>query len=347
MRIRGTLAALFAAALCLAPVPAFAQSAPPNDNYLSSTIIPQAANTTFHPVTYTDTEDTTNATVQADLFNPDQSGLPFAGGGPEPLTCNGTSYGRTIWYDTHPKIPEGVQLQATGFPNVIAVYQWSKTTSMIIRRLGCQVQNSTAPNTFVLPSELQKNDAYTVQIGGIDTTPGDSSTAAGGTLNVNATFVPDHDGDGIYDPQDACPTLAGVPQFGGCPPTLSPVLSYSYRTSSAAGLLISKFEADSIPAGAKVQVSCSCAIKQTQTAGPHASSVTLTAFIGATLPLGATVDIWTTKSATHHGLYKYGAIGAYRQFAVSSSGLGTQIRRCLMPGSTTPRAQCPPGGRKH
>jgi hypothetical protein len=347
MRFRAALAALAAAAVCLAPAPAYAQSPPPNDNYLSSTIIPQAANPTFHQVLYTDTQDTTAATVQADMFNPDQSGVPFAGGGPEPLTCKGTSYGRTIWYDMHPATPEGLLLQASGFPNVIAVYQWSKTTTKIIRQVGCQVQSSTAPNTFVLPFELQKGKLYTVQIGGIDTVPGDTSTAAGGTLNLSATFFPDHDGDGVYDPQDHCPTLAGVAQFGGCPPTLGPVLAYSYRSSSSAGLLMTRFDVSSIPGGAKVQARCSCGIKQTQTAGKHATSVTLTAFVGATLPLGATVDISTTNNATGHGTYKYGAIGAYRQFSVSASGLGTLLKRCLMPGSMTPRTQCPPGGRRH
>ena len=61
--------------------PAVAGSPPPNDNYLSSTIIPQGSTTGMSLVTYHDTEDLTAATTQRDLFNPDQSGLPFGGGG--------------------------------------------------------------------------------------------------------------------------------------------------------------------------------------------------------------------------------------------------------------------------
>lgn len=326
---------------------AAAASPPPNDNYLLSTIIPQSRATGMAPVAYTDTENTTSATVQSDLFNPEQNGLNLGGGGPEPLTCGGLSYGTTIWYDMLPKIPEGVQIQASGFPNEMVVYEWSKTDSKITRVVGCQASTTTLPNTYVLPVELRKGHAYTVQIGGLDATPGDPATAASGQLDFSATFVPDHDGDRVYDLQDKCPLLAGVPQFGGCPPTISAGLQYHYSSSTASGLLISKlFGVTSVPGGARVTARCSCGISEVTRAGAHATSVGLPAFIGARLPLGATVTIWATKRAAGHGLYKYGAIGSYRQFTVSPNGLGVPVKRCLMPGSTTPRRKCPPGGHR-
>jgi hypothetical protein len=344
------------AAIVVAAVPP--PPPPPNDNYLLSTRIPQSETTGMAPVTYIDTETTTSATVQApcdsqsvcpttDLFSPEQNGLDLGGGGPEPLNCGGFTYGATIWYDMLPKIPEGVQLQASGFPNEIVVYEWSMTDSKITRTVGCQVSTTTLPNTYVLPAELSKGHAYTVQIGGLDATPGNPATAATGQLTFSATFVPDHDADGVYDLEDACPFLPGVPQFGGCPPTISAQLQYHYSSSTASGLLISKvFDVTSIPGGARVTARCSCGVFEVRRAGAHATSAALPAFIGATLPFGSTVTIWVTKRATGHGIYKYGAIGSYRRFTVSPSGLGVPVKRCLMPGSMTPRRQCPPGGRR-
>jgi hypothetical protein len=340
-------AAVVVYACCLAAAPAYAQAAPLNDNYLASTIMPQAKSTGLQESMYIDTEDTTAATTQPDLFNPDRSGLSFGGGGPEPLTCNGVGYGKTIWYDMHPKVPLGLELQASGFPTVIAVYQWSPSTSKITRRVGCQAFNgSTQPNDFLLPFELKKGNAYTVQIGGLDTVPGDPSSAAGGALSFTARFLPDHDGDGVYDPLDACPFLAGVSRFGGCPPTISPVLSYSFRGPVGSGLRITRFEINTIPGGSRVEARCSCGIDEVRNSGSHASSVTIPAFVGATLPFGATVEIWTSKRATRGGMFKHGAIGAYRKLTVGSSGLSQPVKRCLMPGSRTPRLQCPPGGRR-
>ena len=328
--------------LCAAPAVGQTPAPPPNDNYLESTIMPQSETTGMTAVTYTDSENTTSATTQSDLFNPDQNGIPFAGGGPEPLTCKGYTFGTTVWYDMHPKIPEGVELQASGYPNAIVVYQWSTATAKITRMVSCQVQTSTAPNTFVLPQELQKGKAYTVQIGGLESPTGPAS----GTLNFSATFVPDHDGDGVYDSLDACPFLAGVPAFGGCPPTLSPILNYNYSAPTAAGLPITAFYVSSVPGGARVKATCSCGVGQVATAGKRATTIKLTRFDGATLPIGSTVQIWATRGRSGRGNYRYGAIGAYRKFTVGRGGLGTPLKRCLMPGSMKPQKQCPPGGRR-
>jgi hypothetical protein len=103
---------------------------------------------------------------------------------------------------------------------------------------------------------------------------------------------------------------------------------------------------NSIPGSASVEARCSCGVKQTLKSGAHANSVALTSFVGARIPLGSTIEIWATKRATGRGLYKFGAIGAYRKYTVSSTGLGTPLKRCLMPGSMTPQRLCPPGGRR-
>jgi len=319
-------------------------AAPLNDNYLLSTVIPQAATTSFQQLTYSDTQDTTSATTQADLFDPDQAGANPGGGGAEPISCGGVTYGNTVWYDMHPEIPVGVELTASGFLSVIAVYEWSTRTGKLVRSLGCHVSTTAGqPNDFILPYEVQKNHAYTVQIGGVATAAG----VASGNLGFTATFFPDHDGDTIYDPLDSCPTLAGVSQYGGCPPTLGPQLSYSVTGSGASAVSITRLEVTSVPGRARVVAVCSCGMHQTATSAAHANAVALSSFLGARIPVGSTIEIWTTKAATGRGIYKFGAIGAYRKYTLSSTGFGTPIKRCLMPGSMTPRRQCPPGGRAH
>jgi hypothetical protein len=335
---RVALATLVAGVFVVAP--AHAQPSPPsNDNYLSSTIITQAATTGFTATQYTDVEDTTSATTQPDLFNPDENGLPFGGGGPEPLTCDGVTYGKTIWYDMHPKVDEGVELEAAGFPTAITVYQWDVNTSRIVRTVGCQVSN-TALNDFVLLQELQKGKAYTVQIGGV----GPGSQASSGMLDLTANFVPDHDGDGVYDPLDACRTLPGVQRFDGCPPALKPGLSWDANTTS--GVRITKMLVTGLPGGSQAQLRCSCGIEQTVRLRGSSNSANATAFVGRTLPPGATVEIWATHRATGNGQFKYGAIGGYLKYVVGSSGLSVPVKRCLMPGSRVPRTKCPPGGRR-
>ena len=41
--------------------------------------------------------DTTEATTQVDTFNPNRDGQPLGGGDPETTTCNGVSFGKTVW----------------------------------------------------------------------------------------------------------------------------------------------------------------------------------------------------------------------------------------------------------
>jgi hypothetical protein len=332
----GLIALVATASLGWGAAPAVAQSPPPNNNYLASTIIPQGSTTGMTLATYSDTEDLTAATTQGDLFNPDQSGLPFAGGGPEPLKCGPSSYGQTIWYDIHPKVPEGVQLLANGVPNVIAVYRWSTTTSKIVNRLGCQAAASGA-NTVNLPGELQKGAAYTVQVGALTTSAG----PAAGSVAFTAKFLPDHDGDGVYDPLDACPRLAGIASLGGCPPTLSPTFAWD-----TVGQTFTQFHVANLPAGARIIVRCSCGVSQTRTVGAHAGTVSLTALLRRTVPAGATLQLWATKRPSGTGTYRHGAIGRYYRYPMGSGNLGAPVKRCLMPGSLTPRLQCPPGGRR-
>ena len=94
--------------MALAALPASAAAAPPpNDNYLASTTINRQDGSMANE--YADSVDTTEATTQPDMFNPDKDGLPLGGGDPEPTTCNGgSSFGKTAWWDFRPPSAGGI-----------------------------------------------------------------------------------------------------------------------------------------------------------------------------------------------------------------------------------------------
>src|SRR3954462_1767048 len=110
------LALLAVSAAAFFAAPALAAAAPPvNDNYLASLPIDNAD---FHA-----TVDTTDATIQSDLFNPSRAAprpdarpppalspparhpRPLGGYVPETTNCKGPNFGKTVWYDLAPQAP--------------------------------------------------------------------------------------------------------------------------------------------------------------------------------------------------------------------------------------------------
>src|SRR3954471_16719954 len=116
--------------LCLALVLASAAlprtgsaAPPPNDNYLASTTIASSP--------FTNVVDTTEATTQADLFNPSKEGQPLGGAGPESTSCNGTPIGKTVWYDLQPQSGGGVEIKTAGYDAAVAIYESNPNDSKI------------------------------------------------------------------------------------------------------------------------------------------------------------------------------------------------------------------------
>ena len=344
MLVALTVALGLAAGPAASAAPATA-APPPNDNYLLSTIIPQSETTGMRATTYRNViADTSGATTQSQLFNPDQSGLPFGGGGPEPVGCNGTAYGKTVWYDLRPRVPGDVEIQASGYPTAIAFFQYNVRNSMLIRSTDlCQTSGSSTLNDFAVPVGLQAHKRYTFQVGGLATAPGVFDS---GRLNLQVTFFPDHDGDGVLDTLDNCPLLPGVKRFGGCPPTINPTPRSNFIPGPSSTQLIF-LRVDQVPGGASVLARCRvCGLRQERRVTPHGNSVQMTDFARTRLPLGSKLEIWVTKKATGKvgDQFRFGAIGSYISYTVGTGGLCHRIIRCLMPGSMTPRLQCPPGG---
>ena len=287
-------------------------------------------------------EDTTGTTTQPDLFNPNSEGLAFGGGGPEPLACSHAGYGSTVWYDLHPDVPMGVQLIATGYPSAIAIYEYNARTSQLNRKsVLCQ---TTAANSDSFPvlGDLKAGKAYTVQVGGLQ----NGSGFFAGPLQLTFNLFPDHDADGQVDGVDKCPFLQGVMRFGGCPPTIVPRPKDNYK-GVGSGLRLTELIVKRIPGGTRVEARCQrCGARQVEVAGPRATSVTLSRFAGLTMPAGAHLEIWVTKSAVtgkagQSSIYRFGAIGSYVNLTVNNGALGNSVLRCLMPGSLKPRRSCP------
>ena len=213
------LAVLAAACAATLALPATAAAVPPlNDNYLQSTVATNDSQTLSLPSQWTDPTppDTTEATTQTDLFNPDLDGNPGSGGGAEPLTCNGTPISKTVWYDLHPPTYGGVELTPSGFDMTVAVYEYNRD-SRITRQVLCQ--NDKATTTEDVLFDVKKGRQYTVQIGGVN--------GAGGTLSFELLYFRDSDNDGTLNAApDECPGIRGS-RSDGCPPTLNALPRYS------------------------------------------------------------------------------------------------------------------------
>jgi hypothetical protein len=318
-----TVAALFLA-------PAVAAAAPPvNDNYLASTEI-NAPGTTL-PLDSPFTVDTTEATVQADTFDFNKDGTPLGGGPAELTTCGATSYGKTVWYDIHPNVDGGLLVQAASVPGapafqpVLRLYQWDPNTSRITNTVACATPGPLAPN-------LKKGRSYTLQVGGVG--------GAGGPLNLDVTFLPDTDGDGLLDvgdQKDQCPTIPGIARDGGCPPTLNVAPSVLYDRV-AGGVRITSLVVAKVPKGAKVTATAGGGSQTVK--AKKAGTVKLTKLAGRTAKAGASIVLKVTMSRTGSSTYKYGATGAYFKWPVKAAGLGTRVTKCLMVGTSSKFTSC-------
>ena len=312
------LTLLLAAALLA--LPASAAAAPPaNDNYLAST--------TISGKEYRDSVDTTEATTQADTFNPSRDGLPTGGGGdPEPTSCGGgSSFGKTVWWDFKPPSAGGVQIRANGgFDVVVAVYTWNERTSRITRQIRCQ--NDEAGSEDVLIPRVSRGTNYTIQVGG--------ANGAGGPLNFLFDYFPDTDGDGILDDApDKCRTQPGIERFGGCPPELRAAPRISY-TVSGTSLRITSLSIDDVPKGGRAEVRCRrCGGGKVTRRASRTGTLRMPGFVGRLVPAGDRIEVRVTLGKTGNGRYRHGAIGKFYRWPVEPGKLGRRQTRCIQPGS--------------
>jgi len=302
---------LIAAAVLALPASAMA-APPPNDNYLASTTIAGEE--------YTDSVDTTEATTQPDMFNPNRDGLPFGGGDPEPTSCGGASpFGKTVWWDFRPPSAGGVEIKANGgFDVVVAVYKWSASTSKITSTVRCQ--NDEAGSEDLIIPRVSAGTNYTIQVGGANN--------AGGPVRLEFTYFPDTDGDGILDDApDKCRKQPGIERFGGCPPELKVVPSIGFD-GTAGGITIKRLIVDKVPKGAKVVAKCAGCGSQTVKA-TRFGRISLNKLVNKNVRAGTNIEIRVTLAKTGKGTYVYGATGSYFAWPVRAGGLGARVAKCL------------------
>jgi hypothetical protein len=299
---------------------------PPNDNYLESTPLHDQQGR-LPRTTKKDQLETGAATVQSDLFTP-----PDAGGGVEDTECETTRYGKTVWYDIHADTWGVAEFQASGFPTVVAAYEYDPITAQIIRKVGCASERGTTTDA-VFP--VERGHWYTVQIGGIDAGQGPAS----GLLQMTFDFFADRDRDGIFDALDKCDDQQGIKRFSGCLPRLPATNELTY-TPTATGVRLGKLAVKRLPRGTRVVARCvrGCSLRQSATVR-GGGALRLSRFIGPVLENGSRVEIRRTHPRTKGGTYTFGAIGNLLRLDVDDSKVIVTVL-CLMPGSKKPRRSC-------
>ena len=181
---------------------------PVNDDYLGSLRLNAPGSRLERTATLKDVQNTANASVQSDVFNP-----PDSGGPPEPTTCDGASYGKTIWYDFYPDVPGVVRIRANGYDAAISVVPFRRMTGE--PRFGSRACiNDSSSTQEELLTRVRGGRAYTIQLGGVNNASGD--------LEFLFDFLADTDNDGVLDDADNCPRLSGFGRPSGCPKRLRP-----------------------------------------------------------------------------------------------------------------------------
>ena len=309
----GSRAAGWAVAGLLAlPSAALGQTPPVNDNYLESLRLNDPGSRLERRDTLRDVRDTTSATVQSDVFSPPQSGGPA-----ELTTCNGTSFGKTIWYDFYPDVNGLTRLRASGYDTVLTVVPFNRRTAR--PSFGSALcSNASASTTEEYLVEVAKGRSYSVQIGGVN--------SAGGSLEFLFDFLADTDGDGVLDTVDRCDRLVGPAGNNGCPRRQR--VSTTLRARPTADGI--EIDALTVTArrGSRVVVSCSSGCRR-QSKRAH-STVKFPALHGVALRAGAKLDIRVTRS---------GYFGEFVRYTVLRGNF-RKTERCMNPGSRKLRRRC-------
>jgi hypothetical protein len=286
--------------------------APVNDDYLRSFRLEDGQHRTPRRAAL-DVQDTTAATVQADLLVPAGSG-----GGVEPTNCDGVNYGRTIWYDVNPDQYGAIHLQSAGRDGVIAVYQYDPRTLRLGKLVRCVNEPGLQDQLDVY---LDKGKSYTVQLGGVD--PG--SGPAGGQVQFTEQFFDDSDRDQVVDVVDKCVGTKGTSRLKGCLPELDvvPVLNWTFARG---GVSVDELVVTDVAGrGGKVTASCCGGRHFGRKFRRHKADFSEN--FKRPLPFGSTLTLTVIRP---------GAVGRRFRWTISSAGVGSRKSTCLVPATDRP-----------
>lgn len=317
MRTFGIVVAL---ALLLG-VPAAAHGAPPgapvNDDYLTSLQLNAPDSRLERTNTLRDVRDTTRASVQGDVFVPQQR----PGGPTEATTCGASgSYGKTVWYDFYPDVSGIARIRANGYDTAISVVPFNRRTA-VPNFGGRRCINDSASTNEELLARVVKGRAYTIQIGGV----GD----AGGNLEFLFDFLADTDGDGVLDDVDRCRRLRGPASEAGCPERVRASVTLRARPLADGIQLLGLGVKAS--RGARVSVRCAgCRSQSKRNRTKRMRTLSFGALRGERLRAGTKLVIRVARR---------NAVGAYFSYRITRGNF-RKTERCLNPGSRKPRRRC-------
>jgi hypothetical protein len=285
---------------------------PANDDYLSSFALNRSGERLERKNTLADTQNTTNATVQADVFNP-----PDSGGPAEVTTCEDSSYGKTIWYDFYPDVPGVVRVRANGYDAVISVIPFDRSTLVPdFDRRACINDSDSTQEEMI--TQVRKGRAYTIQLGGVNNASGD--------LEFLFDFLADTDGDGVLDDADNCPRLKSGGRPSGCPKRLRPEVTL--RAAPVSGGIRVLGLTVKAASGSRIEVACTSGCKTEVKKAK--SEVNFQKIKGNRLNAGSKIEIRVSKRR---------AIGAYIAYRIKDGNF-EKYERCMRPGSRKPRRRC-------
>lgn len=159
---RATAAVLASAVFVSLPAVASGAIRPKNDDYDYAWSFNAAGTPLYQFSTYQNRTDTSDATLQSNIFSP--CGLRSCPVGPaEPDTCYGVSYGNTLWYAFYPDQDGQVEIRTAGFPNVIALYTVDPETQVPTLR---QCEPGSDYDSNELFNSVYQGEHYAFQVGG-------------------------------------------------------------------------------------------------------------------------------------------------------------------------------------
>jgi hypothetical protein len=303
---------VLAMALLVLPAAASAQQFKPatNDNYLESSSFNQPGTRLNRTESLIDRIVTTGATVQADMFSP-----PNSGGPAEPTTCDGASYGKTVWYDFYPDVTGVAVLEASGYNTALTVMPFNRATAVpSLSRAQCVNESAGGKEEFLV--QVVRGRAYTIQVGGVND--------ASGNLEFEFNFFADPDVDGVVGNSDNCPRIKGSERNKGCPLRLRAETTLR-ALPTAGGIELDRLTV-SVNRKARIAVRCRGCPQQVK----RGRSARFPALAGRELPAGSKLEIRVTRR---------GAFGAYTAYQIVRGNF-KKITRCMNPGSRKLRRKC-------
>lgn len=344
------------AALTILPaVEASAQTPPSNDHYLQPVFLNDEGTRFPAPPSVPGYSlDTTAATTQQDLFNPNGNGGPGSGGGAEPNQCGQSIYGKTAWTVFFADRPGRIDVSTAGaFDSVIGLipFRGPSDPAPLLTGAVCTDRLSGFSESFSEPPVVVQGLWYGVQVGGYQDPQ--SGAIGGGPMEVKFEY---------RKPL----TVSGDAILRGAP--------------TSRGVRLRELEVNRVARGARVQVRCRgarCSV--TRNAGAASASV-------FERPVGA-ADASVARAggpagmSTAHGDYTIrveqsasrearpkaraartfrllrgktlnsgvrievrisdpGKFGKYFTWTVKRGSVSKKTQRCMQPFESTPRRRC-------